>query len=119
MATGKVFERHKQAWTTDEVQKLHMLAKKGMALKGLAKALTRSEESIKNSREGRRAGNREAALRGPRPATVRRRRYVAALRLDWQKLLHQITREPRRAERLGIKAAPGSTSPRPAPLRRV
>ena len=29
MATGKVFERHKQAWTTDEVQKLHMLAKKG------------------------------------------------------------------------------------------
>ena len=40
MATGKVFERHKQAWTTDEVQKLHMLAKKGMALKGLAKALT-------------------------------------------------------------------------------
>ncbi|MFM9935307.1 MAG: hypothetical protein ACKVOL_03815 [Novosphingobium sp.] len=47
MATGKVFERHKQAWTTDEVQKLHMLAKKGMALKGLAKALTRSEESIK------------------------------------------------------------------------
>ena len=47
MATGKAFERHKQAWTTDEVQKLHMLAKKGMALKGLAKALTRSEESIK------------------------------------------------------------------------
>ena len=47
MATGKVFERHKQAWTTDEVQKLHMLAKKGMALKGLAKALTRSEESVK------------------------------------------------------------------------
>ena len=47
MATGKVFERHKQAWTSDEVQKLHTLAKKGMALKAIAKALTRSEESVK------------------------------------------------------------------------
>ena len=41
------FERHKQAWTADEVQKLHTLAKKGMALKAIAKALTRSEESVK------------------------------------------------------------------------
>lgn len=41
------FERHKQAWTPDEVQKLHTLAKKGMALKAIAKALTRSEESTK------------------------------------------------------------------------
>lgn len=41
------FERHRQPWTTDEIQKLHLLAKKGMALKALAKALTRSEESIK------------------------------------------------------------------------
>lgn len=41
------FERHKQAWTQDEVQKLHTLAKKGMALKAIAKALTRSEESVK------------------------------------------------------------------------
>ena len=41
------FERHKQAWTPDEVQKLHTLAKKGMALKAIAKALTRSEESVK------------------------------------------------------------------------
>lgn len=41
------FERHKQPWRTDEVQKLHMLAKKGMALKAIAKALTRSEESVK------------------------------------------------------------------------
>ena len=47
MATGKVFERHKQAWTTDEVQKLHTLAKKGMALKGLAKALTRAQNEAK------------------------------------------------------------------------
>ena len=41
------FERHKQAWTPDEIQKLHTLAKKGMALKAIAKALTRSEESVK------------------------------------------------------------------------
>jgi len=41
------FERHKQAWTQDEIQKLHTLAKKGMALKAIAKALTRSEESVK------------------------------------------------------------------------
>ena len=41
------FERHKQAWTPDEIQKLHTLAKKGMPLKGIAKALTRSEESVK------------------------------------------------------------------------
>ena len=41
------FERHKQAWTSDEVQKLHTLAKKGMALRAIAKALTRSEESVK------------------------------------------------------------------------
>jgi len=41
------FERHRQAWTTDEVQKLHMMATKGMSLKAISKALTRSEESIK------------------------------------------------------------------------
>ena len=41
------FERHKQPWTPAEVQKLHTLAKKGMTLKAIAKALTRSEESVK------------------------------------------------------------------------
>lgn len=41
------FERHRQPWKPDEVQKLHQLAKKGMALKAIAKALTRSEESVK------------------------------------------------------------------------
>jgi hypothetical protein len=46
MAEGK-FERHKQPWRPDEVQKLHTLAKKGMALRAIAKALTRSEESVK------------------------------------------------------------------------
>ena len=42
------FERHRQPWTSDELQKLHTLAKKGMPLKARAKALTRSEESIKD-----------------------------------------------------------------------
>ncbi len=31
-----------------EIQKLHALAKKGMPLKAMAKALTRSEESVKD-----------------------------------------------------------------------
>ena len=46
MAEG--FERHRQPWTQDEIQKLHKLAAKGMALKAIAKALTRSEESTKD-----------------------------------------------------------------------
>jgi hypothetical protein len=41
------FERHKQAWTSDEIQKLHAFAKKGMTLKAISKGLTRSEESIR------------------------------------------------------------------------
>jgi len=41
------FERHRQPWTSDEIQKLHTLAKKGIPLKSIAKAMTRSEESIK------------------------------------------------------------------------
>jgi hypothetical protein len=47
MATER-FERHRQAWTTDEIQKLHTLAKKGMPLKQMAKALKRSEESTED-----------------------------------------------------------------------
>ena len=42
------FERHRQPWTSDEIQKLHLLARKGMALKAIAKALKRSEESVKS-----------------------------------------------------------------------
>ena len=42
------FERHRQPWTSDEIQKLHKLAAKGMALKAIAKALTRSEESVQD-----------------------------------------------------------------------
>lgn len=41
------FERHKQPWTPAEIDKLHALAKKNMPLKSIAKALTRSEESVK------------------------------------------------------------------------
>ena len=42
------FERHRQPWTSDEIQKLHTLARKGMALKAISKAMTRSEESIRD-----------------------------------------------------------------------
>jgi hypothetical protein len=42
------FERHRQPWRQDEIQKLHQFAGKGMSLKAIAKALTRSEESIKD-----------------------------------------------------------------------
>jgi hypothetical protein len=48
MATGDKFERHKQPWRQDELQKLHQLAGKGMSLRAIAKALTRSEESVKD-----------------------------------------------------------------------
>ena len=41
------FERHRQPWRSDEIQKLHVLAGKGMSLKSISKALTRSEESIR------------------------------------------------------------------------
>jgi len=42
------FERHRQPWTSEELQKLKLLAGKGMALKAISKAMTRSEESIKD-----------------------------------------------------------------------
>ena len=44
--SDKQFQRHKQPWTSDEIQKLHTLATKGIGLKAIAKALTRSEESV-------------------------------------------------------------------------
>ncbi len=40
------FERHRHPWKQDEIQKLHQLAGKGMSLRAIAKALTRSEESV-------------------------------------------------------------------------
>lgn len=42
------FERHRQPWRADEVAKLRTLAAKGMALKAIAKAMSRSEESVKD-----------------------------------------------------------------------
>ena len=44
---GERFERHRQPWRADELNKLRTLTGKGMALKAIAKALTRSEESVK------------------------------------------------------------------------
>ena len=58
---GEKFERHKQAWTSEEVQKLHTLAKKGMPVRAIAKALTRSEESVKTRAKADKLGI--AALR--------------------------------------------------------
>lgn len=48
MAKGEAFERHRQPWKTDEIQKLHQLAAKAMSLKAIARALTRSEESVRD-----------------------------------------------------------------------
>ena len=44
---AEIFTRHRQPWKSEEVAKLRTLAGKGMALKAIAKALTRSEESVK------------------------------------------------------------------------
>lgn len=44
---AKKFERHRQAWTPAELEKLRFMAGKGMSLKAIAKGLTRSEESVK------------------------------------------------------------------------
>jgi hypothetical protein len=43
---GENFVRHRQPWKSEELQKLKTLAAKGMGLKAIAKALTRSEESV-------------------------------------------------------------------------
>ncbi|MEO7634806.1 MAG: hypothetical protein ABIS38_04055 [Sphingomicrobium sp.] len=48
MGSGEKFERHRQPWRQDEVQKLHLLAGKGMSVRAIAKALTRSEESVRD-----------------------------------------------------------------------
>ena len=42
------FVRHRQPWKSEEVAKLHRLAQKGMGLRAIAKALTRSEESVQD-----------------------------------------------------------------------
>ena len=45
---GQPFLRHRQPWKSEEVAKLNTLAGKGMGLKAIAKALTRSEESVQD-----------------------------------------------------------------------
>jgi transcriptional regulator len=57
----KPFERHRQPWTAQEIEKLHLLARKGMGQKAIAKALTRSEESV--SARARTDGIKIAKLR--------------------------------------------------------
>ena len=42
------FARHRQPWRSDEIQKLHLLAHKGMSVRAIARALTRSEESVQD-----------------------------------------------------------------------
>ena len=45
---GEAFVRHRQPWKSEEIDKLHRLARKGMGLRAIAKALTRSEESVQD-----------------------------------------------------------------------
>ena len=42
------FVRHRQPWKSEELRKLKILASKGMGVKAIAKALTRSEESVQD-----------------------------------------------------------------------
>jgi hypothetical protein len=42
------FERRRQPWTREELQKLRLLAGKGWALKAISRAMTRSEDCIKH-----------------------------------------------------------------------
>ncbi|TPE60119.1 hypothetical protein FJQ54_11955 [Sandaracinobacter neustonicus] len=46
------FVRHRQPWKPEELAKLRTLAAKGMGLKAIAKALTRSEESVQDKARG-------------------------------------------------------------------
>ena len=47
MAESK-HERHRQPWRQDELAKLHLLAGKGQSLRAIARALNRSEESVRD-----------------------------------------------------------------------
>lgn len=55
------FVKHRQPWKADEIARLRTLAAKGMGLKAIAKALTRSEESVHD--RARADGIRIAKLR--------------------------------------------------------
>ena len=56
------FERHRQAWTSDEIQKLHLLAGKGMSLKGDLQGDDPQRGFDQGPRQGGRAQDLEAAL---------------------------------------------------------
>jgi len=58
---GERFERHRQPWRADELHRLRTLAGKGMALRAIAKALIRSEES--EERRAKEDGLKIARLR--------------------------------------------------------
>jgi SOS response regulatory protein OraA/RecX len=45
---AEAFVRHRQPWKSEELAKLRRLAEKGIGLKAIAKALTRSEESVQD-----------------------------------------------------------------------
>jgi DNA-binding NarL/FixJ family response regulator len=45
---GERFERHRQPWKPEEIARLQELARKGQSLKGIARSLNRSEESVKD-----------------------------------------------------------------------
>lgn len=49
---GQPFARHRQPWDGEEVAKLHRLAAKGLGLKAIAKALTRTEDSVQERARG-------------------------------------------------------------------
>jgi hypothetical protein len=55
------FVRHRQPWKPEELAKLRTLAAKGIGLKAIANALTRSEESVQD--RARADGIRIAKLR--------------------------------------------------------
>jgi hypothetical protein len=58
---GGDFVRHRQAWKPEELARMRSLAAKGMGLKAIARALTRSEESVQD--RARADGVRIAKLR--------------------------------------------------------
>jgi hypothetical protein len=58
---GERFERHRQPWKQEELQTLHLLAGKNQSLRAIAKALTRSEESVRD--RARQDGLKIAKLR--------------------------------------------------------
>ena len=41
------FEKHKQPWTSAELDRMRTMAKKGETARGIAKAIKRTEESVK------------------------------------------------------------------------